>query len=66
MIVNKNAGIVPLEIPENSQPLTGIRPGKTTKNRDNDESQPLPVITLNQSPKSGNDILDKLEDLVNY
>lgn len=78
MIVNKNAGHVPLEIPENSQPLTGIRPGKTTKNRDNDESQPLPVITLNQSqllsgidsnpsqPKSGNDILDKLEDLVNY
>ena len=56
MIVNKNAGHVPLEIPENSQPLTGIRPGKTTKNRDNDESQ----------PKSGNDILDKLEDLVNY
>lgn len=51
-----------------SQPLTGIRPGKTTKNRDNDESQPLPVITLNQSqllsgidsnqsqPKSRNDI----------
>lgn len=78
MIVNKSAGHVPLEIPENSQPLTGIRPGKTTKNRDNDESQPLPVITLNQSqllsgidsnpsqPKSGNDILDKLEDLVNY
>ena len=68
-----------MEIPENSLPLsngqglTGIRPGKTTKNRDNDESQPLPVITLNQSqllsgidsnssqPKSGNDILDKLE-----
>ena len=79
MIVNKNAGhCVPLEIPENSQPLTGIRPRKTTKNRDNDESQPLPVITSNQSqllsgidsnpsqPKSGNDILDKLEDLVNY
>ena len=42
---------------------------ETTKNRDNDESQPIPVITLNQSqlvsgtdsnlsqPKSGNDIL---------
>ena len=28
--------------------MNGIRPGKTTKNRDNDESQPIPVITLNQ------------------
>ena len=67
----KTPAIVPLEIPENSQPLTGIRPGKTTKNRDNDESQPLPVITINQSqllsgidsnpsqPKSGNDTLFK-------
>lgn len=58
--------------------MNGIRPGETTKNRDKDESQPLLVITLNLSqllsgidsnpsqPKSGNDILDKLEDLVNY
>ena len=50
-----------------STPDRDTRPGKTTKNRDNDESQPLPVITLNQSqllsgidsspsqPKSGND-----------